>query len=50
VLFCLGDSLTIFAGLALAALIGMLWHRPGTDEFVAFATQFEQERTDGSMA
>jgi len=50
VLFCLGDSPMVFSGLALAALLGLLWHRPSTDEFVTFAMQFEQERTDGSMA
>jgi hypothetical protein len=50
VLFFLGDSIMVFAGLALAALLGLIWHRPSTDEFVMFAMQFEQERTDGSMA
>ena len=46
VLFCLGDSLMVFAGLALAALLGLLWHRPSTDEFVTFAMQFEPGQAD----
>ena len=46
VLFFLGDSIMVFAGLALAALLVLLWHRPSTDEFVAFAMQFEQAHHD----
>ena len=46
VLFCLGDSLMVFSGFALASLLGLLWHRPSTDEFVVFAMQFEQGQTD----
>jgi hypothetical protein len=50
VLFCLGGSLTVFSGLALAALLGLLWHRPRTDEFVTFAMQCEPGQADRPMA
>jgi len=41
VLFLLGDSPTVFAGFATAALLGMLWHYPRQDELIAFCIRCE---------
>jgi hypothetical protein len=41
VLFWLGDSLMVFAGFAVAALLGILWHYPRQDELIAFCMRCE---------
>ena len=39
VLSLLGDNLATFTGFGVAAMISLLWHRPRTDELVAFCME-----------
>ncbi len=47
VLFLLGDSLFVFFGFVLAAVLGLLWHHPRKDELIAFCQECESTSMAG---